>query len=399
MTDNALVPALEGDARRDALLRAIGFDKLSEAQRELALGIASRYELDPMLKHLVIIDGRPYITRDGLLHVAHKSGDFDGIETTDPVLDPEPGSDGKRYWRTRCSVWRKSFSRPFVYPGRYPMAGGNAKYAEEMAIKVGEVMTLRRAFDVSAPTVEERWDGEYADVVVDPNAPEPPKTLAERAALRAAEIAGPAETAGEPEKLTESADEDGDETIVVTEPEPAPEPSTDVDDALAATGGFAAPTAGFAGDPLADEGPASEIAMQAFVEWAEKHDAELIKATARELFPDVRQFSALTGTQLGQLYLSVERAEARAIDDESGMATDLGPEPEPAPEPEKLTETPAEPEPDSGPAEPESEPESPSTDPLAKPSLCGEISPLSGNPCVSDAGHKGVHRASLKESW
>ena len=32
--------------------------------------------------------------------------------------------------------------------GRYPTSGGNQKYAPEMAVKVGEVMSLRRAFDV-----------------------------------------------------------------------------------------------------------------------------------------------------------------------------------------------------------------------------------------------------------
>src|SRR5690349_14721399 len=141
-----LVPLTEGDQRRDALLRALGFDKLNEGQRELALSISSRYDLDPMLRHVVMVDGKPYITRDGLLHVAHKSGDFDGIEVDPPTLDAD-----KRYYRTTARVYRKSFSRPFVYPGRYPATGGNARYNEEMAIKVAEVMTLRRAFDVSAP--------------------------------------------------------------------------------------------------------------------------------------------------------------------------------------------------------------------------------------------------------
>ena len=68
-----------------ALLRAVGLDKLSPPQRELALNIAARYDLDLLLKHLVMIEGRPYITRDGLLHVAHRSGQLDGIETTEPV--------------------------------------------------------------------------------------------------------------------------------------------------------------------------------------------------------------------------------------------------------------------------------------------------------------------------
>src|SRR5688572_22929200 len=103
MTDGAV--AVATDPREMTLLRAIGFDRLSPEQRELALNISKRYELDPMLKHVVMVDGRPYITRDGLLHVAHRSGQLDGIETTEAAI-----VDG--FWRASCSVYRKDMSRP-----------------------------------------------------------------------------------------------------------------------------------------------------------------------------------------------------------------------------------------------------------------------------------------------
>lgn len=159
MTETMLPATTQGtdDKRSIALLKAVGLDKLQPEQRELALNIAARYDLDLLLKHLVIIEGRAYITRDGLIHVAHRSGVFDGIE-----VEPAVKVDG--YWRSMCSVYRKDMSRPFTYPGRYPASGGNAKYNEEMAVKVAEVAALRRAFDVSAPTVEERWDDAEAEV-------------------------------------------------------------------------------------------------------------------------------------------------------------------------------------------------------------------------------------------
>ena len=172
-----------------ALLKAVGLDRLAPEQRALAMNIANRYELDLLLKHLVMIDGRPYITRDGLLHVAHRSGQLDGIETTIPSV-----VDG--FWRASCSVYRKDMSRPFTYGGRYPTVGGNQKFAPEMAIKVAEVQALRRAFDVSAPTLEERWDLEAPT-----EEPAKPPTLRERVSSRAAEIApeptGATETAAE----------------------------------------------------------------------------------------------------------------------------------------------------------------------------------------------------------
>ncbi len=171
---SAIAPAEQGLDL--ALLKAVGLDRAAPEQRQLAIAIADRYGLDLMLKHLVLIEGRPYITRDALIHIAHRSGQFDGIEVTTPVLDD-------RYWRATATVWRRDMTHPFVYGGRYPATGGNARFAEEMAVKVAESMALRRAFDVAAPVVEERWD---VEAPYEP--PQPRLTLAERAAERAAEV-------------------------------------------------------------------------------------------------------------------------------------------------------------------------------------------------------------------
>jgi hypothetical protein len=174
VTDTAVIPAEQGLDL--ALLKAVGLDRAAPEQRQLAIAIADRYGLDLMLKHLVLIEGRPYVTRDALIHIAHRSGQFDGIEVTAPRKD-------EGYWRCTATVWRKDMTHPFTYGGRYPASGGNAKFAEEMAVKVAESMALRRAFDVAAPVVEERWD---VDAPAEPPAPRP--TLAERAATRAAEV-------------------------------------------------------------------------------------------------------------------------------------------------------------------------------------------------------------------
>ena len=174
MTENAIA---ERPAPLDlALLKAVGLDRAAPEQRQLAIAIAERYGLDLMLKHLVLIEGRPYVTRDALLHIAHRSGQFDGIETTTPEIVGDE-------WRATATVWRKDMTHPFVYGGRYPTKGGNQKFAPEMCLKVAESMALRRAFDVSAPVMEERWDTELP---AEPPAPRP--TLAERAADKAAAV-------------------------------------------------------------------------------------------------------------------------------------------------------------------------------------------------------------------
>jgi hypothetical protein len=113
---------------------------------------------------------------------------------TEPILDGD-------YWRATASVFRKDMTRAFAYPGRYPAKGGNARFAPEMAIKVAEVMALRRAFDVSAPVVEERWDRDL------PEAPVAPQTLSERVAQKRAEIA-PSMSDSQKESATERQDDD-----------------------------------------------------------------------------------------------------------------------------------------------------------------------------------------------
>ena len=191
--------------RQVALLKAIGFDKLAPEQRELALNIAKRYDLDPLLRHIVLIDGRPFVTRDALLHIAHRSGHFDGIEVTLPEIVGDE-------WRCMATVWRDDKAHAFVYPGRYPVKGRNATFAQEMAIKVAESMALRRAFNVAAPVVEERWDLDTAEVPAE----RPKVSLAERVSEKAARIAA-VETPEAPDEIVVE-----EEAPLPVEPGPGP---------------------------------------------------------------------------------------------------------------------------------------------------------------------------------
>lgn len=175
----------EAEGRRKlAILKAVGLDRAAPEQRELAIAIAKRYDLDLMLKHLVLIDGKPYVTRDALLWIAHRDGNLDGIEVTEPIIRDYQGTE---YWFCEAAVYRKDMGRPFKYGGRYPVKGQNAKFGPEMAVKVAESMALRRAFNISAPTQDERWDQD-----VPAAEPEPPKSLAEKVAEKAAAVQEPA---------------------------------------------------------------------------------------------------------------------------------------------------------------------------------------------------------------
>lgn len=148
----ALVEALQsGDVLMSPILESLGVDVRNPAH-QAALLTAAKYDLDPLRKEIIVIPGSgPYISRDGWLTIAHRSGVFDGMDVV------ERGATTSHWWAV-VAVYRKDMSRPFKYPGRYPKTGKNAKHGEEMAIKVAEVAALRRAFPVTAAvSAEEMW--------------------------------------------------------------------------------------------------------------------------------------------------------------------------------------------------------------------------------------------------
>ena len=182
--ENATIGAF--DPSDQAVLQYLGLNPRDPKSRAV-VAVARHYGLDPLLKHVIVIpSGGVYITRDGYLHIAHSSGQLDGI-----VVEQEPvlSEDGTE-WVARVSVYRKDMRHPFTYPGRYPArGGGNAKYAQEMALKAAEVHALRRAFNVSGLPAEDEQRPEAAT----------------RRRVTAADITGqgerPAETSPAPEPV------------------------------------------------------------------------------------------------------------------------------------------------------------------------------------------------------
>lgn len=142
----ALAEAVEaGKVKMASVLGAMGIDPNDPLFQAMLL-VCDKYGLDPLLGHVEVLprSKKPYITRDGFLHIAHTSGQLDGI-----VLVEE--SEAPAEWRATVEVWRKDMSRPFRYAGRYPKAGSNKQYGREMAVKTAERTALKRAFNVSEP--------------------------------------------------------------------------------------------------------------------------------------------------------------------------------------------------------------------------------------------------------
>lgn len=140
------------DERDENLIRYLGLNP-NKPEDRAAVAVCRQYGFDPILKHVVVIPrSGVYITRDGLLHVAHRSGQLDGI-----VVEHDPSLNENGEWVAKVSVYRKDMTHPFTFPGRYPANGSNKQYAPEMALKAAEAHALRRAFDITGlPTLDEQ---------------------------------------------------------------------------------------------------------------------------------------------------------------------------------------------------------------------------------------------------
>jgi hypothetical protein len=148
------LPELDAFGTPDAaeLLRIVGLDPRNPLAHAL-VAVARRYGLDPLLGEIAIIrqSQRPYITRDGYLAIAHRSGKFDGMEV--PAADPHrEGSE----WIARVAIWRKDMAHPFTFPGW----GEMSDHGRDMAITRSERRGLKHAFNVRTPAgfAEDEYD-------------------------------------------------------------------------------------------------------------------------------------------------------------------------------------------------------------------------------------------------
>jgi len=143
---------------------------------ELALAICARYNLDPLLKHVQLIPGNKkdesgqwvksysvYVTRDGLLHVAHESGIPFAVVFGEPQAKTNPYTSAKDIYLTGTL---KRAGHPDLVAGlwfsEYQGTDRNGNpigawktHPAAMHQKVVEVYLLRRGFDVSLPAYEE----------------------------------------------------------------------------------------------------------------------------------------------------------------------------------------------------------------------------------------------------
>jgi len=143
---------------------------------DLALAICARYNLDPLLKHVQLIPSNKkdesgkwtkaysvYVTRDGLLHVAHESSIPFAVQFDEPQAKKNPYSKQDDIYLTGtlkregfpdlvAGLW---FSEYQATNNQGQPLGAWKTHPAAMHQKVVEVYLLRRGFDVSLPAYEE----------------------------------------------------------------------------------------------------------------------------------------------------------------------------------------------------------------------------------------------------
>jgi hypothetical protein len=130
-------------------LKYLGLEADSIEAQALVL-VCKRYSLDPLLGHIDIIKVKGggtkiYVSRDGMLEVAHRSGVFDGI-----TVDEERRNSDNDGWTAYVSVWRKDMAHPFRYGAQCQDSEPQAKDGNgpAMALARAERRALRRAFNI-----------------------------------------------------------------------------------------------------------------------------------------------------------------------------------------------------------------------------------------------------------
>jgi phage recombination protein Bet len=165
------------DAKQLELIKSVAAVGATEKELKSLIYLAEQYELDPLKKEIIFIKGRtPLTTRDGLLKIANRDPQFDGIggdavyegdvitKGDNEALHISYGPDHLAFNHAKlkgafANVYRKDRSKAtsvFVSMRDYLKDNQIWKqYPNAMILKVAESMALKRAFSLSGLTSQE----------------------------------------------------------------------------------------------------------------------------------------------------------------------------------------------------------------------------------------------------
>ncbi len=152
-------PPATYDREKLQLIRDMFAKGANDNEFGVMIELARKYQLDPFARQIWLVKygdspAQIFCGRDGYLAIAHRSGQFDGIQSGSRVEDGELIG-----W---CRVHRKDMSHPFeveVYASEY--STGKNLWRDKprtMIQKVAEAHALRRAFSISGLYAPEEID-------------------------------------------------------------------------------------------------------------------------------------------------------------------------------------------------------------------------------------------------
>ena len=151
------------DEKQDAIKEAYGKD-LTKNEFTMFMEMGKALQLNPFNRQIWAVKygygpAQIFVSRDGFLSIAHKSGQFNGMETT--FVEPKDATKIEDLTAT-CTVYRKDMEHAIVVTVR--MGEYNTKMSvwkskpRTMLQKVAESQALRRAFNVAGVYSPEEFD-------------------------------------------------------------------------------------------------------------------------------------------------------------------------------------------------------------------------------------------------
>jgi len=165
-TNNIIDPnMIESDWKKKLeLVKSLVAKNCSNEEFGLLVHLANQYTLDPLKREIWAVKygvspAQIFVSRDGFLSIAHKTGQFDGMETTfKEPSDPKNLDD----LTATCVVYRKDMTHPISVTVKMK------EYDSKMSVwkskprtmlqKVAESQALRRAFNVAGVYSPEEFD-------------------------------------------------------------------------------------------------------------------------------------------------------------------------------------------------------------------------------------------------
>jgi hypothetical protein len=155
-------------ASREATVKNLQWSgKLTKSEKAVLYHATKAYGLDPALREVLVLGGNMYVTVQGLVRIAERSGEYAGCRFEELA----PLEEGER--RYRCIVRKIVQGQICAFEGLGRASVSNVQsklvrdqWLDEMAQKRAMGRALRCAWPVSIPTWEESGYEERAALVV-----------------------------------------------------------------------------------------------------------------------------------------------------------------------------------------------------------------------------------------